>query len=118
MGAPIVRRDELDADLKKLRKDFNAKLRTAGAGEILEADVEVVEVDVVTREDLEAFRADLEALDARLEDQGLTIAKLVDYVELPESYELEETDEPEDPAQDPEGTALVEAIIERKAAAE
>ena len=81
--------------------------------------------DAVSREELEELRAGMAELDEILEAQGLILTKLVDFVELPEDYELEvaedapEVDQaPADPAQDPEGRALVEGIIERKGESE
>ena len=70
--------------------------------------------DAATKEDLEELRAGMVELDELLAAQGLVLAKLVDFVELPDDYELEPA-EAEAPANDPEGIALVEAIVERKA---
>lgn len=71
----------------------------------------------LTPEEAEDLRQGLAIVEGELASIGETVAghggllaRIVEYIELPDAEEP-----PEDPAQDPEGIALVEAIHERKA---
>jgi len=72
---------------------------------------------ILTPEEAEDLRQGIAIVEGELVSLGETVAghdallsRIVEYIDLPE---LEEP--ADDPAKDPEGIALVEAIVERKA---
>lgn len=88
MGAPVVRRDELAAELKKIRGEVR---KAAATGRKKASDPDAA---FVTKAELRA--------------QFVEFARMLGIA--PEAEQEQATD----PASDPEGVALVEAIHERK----
>jgi len=103
-------------NLKKATAELNRFKRAAAAIPATPEELEDL------RQGIAILEGEIQSQGSTIEAQGVLIAKLADFVDLPEDYEIH-VEEPagdavEDPAQDPEGIALVEAIHERKAESE